>query len=84
MRDEGVRKYEAWIILKIKFQEESQATSTKEGQITWGTPTLNGRAASIVIDSTGKDRFRVHETFDTVSAAKSWINTVLNVSAATT
>ena len=84
MRDNGVKKFEAWIILKIKFQEESQATSTKEGQITWGTPTLNGRAASIVSDSTGKDRFRVHETFDTVSAAKSWINTVLNVSAATT
>ena len=84
MRDNGIRKYEAWIILKIKFQEESQATSTKEGQITWGTPTLNGRAASVIIDSTGKERFRVHETFDTASAAKSWINTVLNVSAATT
>ena len=84
MRDNGTRKYEAWIILKIKFQEESQATSTKEGQITWGTPTLNGRAASLVIDSTGKERFRAHETFDTAAAAKSWINTVLNVSATTT
>ena len=84
MRDNGTRKYEAWIILKIKFQEESQATSTKEGQITWGTPTLNGRAASIVIDSTGKERFRAHETFDTATAAKNWINSVLNVSAATT
>ena len=84
MRDNGTRKYEAWIILKIKFQEESQATSTKEGQITWGTPTLNGRAASVVIDSTGKERFRAHETFDTAAAAKAWINTVLNVSAATT
>ena len=84
MRDNGTKKYEAWIILKIKFQEESQATKTKEGQITWGTPTLNGRAASLVIDSTGKERFRAHETFDTVAAAKSWINTVLNVSAVTT
>ena len=84
MRDNGTKKYEAWIILKIKFQEESQATSTKEGQISWGTPTLNGRAASVIIDSTGKERFRVHETFDTATAAKSWINTVLNVSAATT
>ena len=84
MRDDGTRKWEAWIILKIKFQEESQTTNTKEGSIQWNTPTLNGRAAAVVIDSTGKNRFRIHETFDTIAAAKSWINSVLNVSAATT
>ena len=84
MRDNGTKKYEAWIILKIKFQEESQNTATKEGSISWNTPTLNGRAAGIYIDSTGKLRWRVHETFETIAAAKSWINTVLNVSSATT
>ena len=84
MRLNGVKQYEAWIILKIKFQEESQATSTKEGSISWGTPTLNGRAAGVYIDDTGKLRFRVHQTFETVAAAKAWINTVLNVPAATT
>ena len=84
MRDDGVKKFEAWIILKIKFQEESQATNTKEGSISWGTPTLNGRAAGLYIDSSDKLRWRVHETFDTIAAAKNWLNTVLNVSAATT
>ena len=84
MRDNSVKKFEAWIILKIKFQEESQATNTKEGSISWGTPTLNGRAAGLYIDSSDKLRWRVHETFDTIAAAKSWLNTVLNVSAATT
>ena len=84
MRDNGTRKYEAWIILKIKFQEESQATATEEGSISWGTPTLNGRAAALYIDDSGKQRFRAHMTFDTAAAAKSWINTVLNVSTATT
>lgn len=84
MRDNGVKKFEAWVILKIKFQEESQSTSTKEGSISWGTPTLNGRAAGIYIDSTESLRWRVHETFETMAAAKSWLNTVLNVSAATT
>ena len=84
MRDNGTKKFEAWIILKIKFTEESQATATKEGSISWGTPTLNGRAAGVYIDSSDKLRFRIHETFDTALAAKSWINTVLNVSAATT
>ena len=84
MRDNGSRKWEAWIILKIKFREENQTTSTKEGSIQWNTPTLNGRAAGLYIDSTDRLRFRIHETFDTIAAAKSWINTVLNVSSATT
>ena len=84
MRDNGVRKYEAWIILKVKFQEENQATATEEGTINWGTPTLNGRAAAIVIDDSEEGQFRTHWTFETASAAKSWINTVLNVSAVTT
>lgn len=84
MRDNGVRKYEAWIVLKIKFQEENQNTATKEGNITWGTPTLTGRAAQLIIDSSDSAKFRAHSTFETAAAAKSWINTVLNVSAATT
>ena len=84
MRDNGTKKYEAWIILKIKFTEESQNTATKEGSISWNTPTLNGRAAGLYIDATGKLRWRVHETFESIAAAKSWINTVLNVSSATT
>ena len=84
MRDNGVKKFEAWIILKIKFTEESQATNTKEGQISWGTPTLNGRAAGLYVDSSEELRWRVHYTFDTIAAAKTWINTMLNVPAATT
>lgn len=84
MRDNGTKKFEAWIILKIKFREETQTTSTKEGSIQWNTPTLNGRAAGVYIDSSDKLRFRIHETFDTIAAAKSWINTVLNISSATT
>ena len=84
MRNNGSVTYEAWIILKIKFQEESQNTATKEGSISWNTPKLNGRAAGVYIDDTGKLRWRVHETFEAISAAKSWINTVLNVSSATT
>lgn len=84
IRDNGVRKFEVWIILKVKFQEESQNHATEEGSISWGTPTLNGRAASVYIDSGDYAKFRLHETFSSMSAAKSWLNTVLNVSAVTT
>ena len=80
MRDNGVRKWEAWFTLKIKFQEESQATSTKEGSITWGTPTLNGRAAGLYVDSSDKLRYQLHDTFDTAAAAKAWLNALANIS----
>ncbi len=84
MRENGVKKFEGWIVLKIKFQEESQNTTTKEGNIQWNTPTLNGRAASLLVDSSDEQKFRVHFTFETIAAAKAWINTVLNVPAAVT
>ena len=84
MRDNGVRKFEAYLVLKVKFQEESQETATKEGSITWRTPTLNGRAAGCDVDGTGKLRFRKHKVFSSASAAKTWLNTALNVPAATT
>lgn len=83
MRDNGEKKFEAWIILKIKFTEESQATNTKEGSISWGTPTLNGRAAGLYVDATDELKWRVHYTFDTIAAAKAWINAMLNVNATT-
>ena len=80
----NAKRYEAWIVLKVKFQEENIAMNTKEGSISWGTPTLNGRAAGIYIDSSDKLRWIAHESFETAAAAKSWLNTVLNVPSATT
>ena len=82
--DTNAKKYEAWIILKVKFQEESMSTATKEGSISWGTPTLSGRAASLYINSGEEQHFIAHASFATAAAAKSWINTVLNVPSATT
>lgn len=79
MRDSGTRKFEAYLILKIKYQEENQETATKEGNITWRTPTLNGRAAGHDVDGSGKLRFRQHKVFSSASAAKTWLNNKLNV-----
>lgn len=80
----SAKPYEAWIILKVKYQEENMATATGESSISWGTPTLSGRAAGIYIDNTDKQRWITHASFETFAAAKAWINTVLNVAGATT
>ena len=79
MRLNGVKSFEAWWTLKIKFQEESMATATKEGSITWNTPTLNGRAAGLDVDSSGKMRFQLHKTFNSITDAKAWLNTMAGI-----
>lgn len=83
MRENGTVKYEAYHILKIKFQEESQETATREGAIQWRTPTLNGRAVGCDVDGSGKLRFRKHKVFTSASAAKTWLNTKLNYTPST-
>ena len=80
MDENGNKSYDAWITLKIKFQEESQATTTKEGSISWGTPTLNGRATGLYVDSSDKMRYQLHKSFSAIADAKTWLNTMLNVS----
>ena len=80
MRENGTKKFEAWFTLKIKFQEESQATNTKEGSISWGTPTLNGTAAGLYVDSSDKQRYQLHKTFSAIADAKAWLNALANIS----
>ena len=82
---DGTKKYEAYIALKIKFQETSHTARTKEGdQISWGVPRIAGTCAALDVDGGTSQKFRLHETFDTASAAKAWINGILGVTAATT
>lgn len=78
MRDNSsgtvVTNYEAWWFYKIKFGVTSEETRTKEQNIEWRTPTLNGKGTGVQLDSSGKLTFAVHETFTQLSAAKSWLN----------
>ena len=79
MRDNGTKKFEAYWTLKIKFQEESQATNTREGSISWGTPTLNGRAAALYVDSSDSAKVQLHKTFTTATDAKNWLKTLAGI-----
>ena len=77
--------YEGWWYHKLKFSVTSEETRTKEGGgIEWRVPTLEGTGAGVLLDNSGKKRFAVHRTFDTLAAAKTWLNTKAGISATTT
>jgi hypothetical protein len=80
MLDEDAQtfSYEVWIALKIHFNENSHNSQTREGQTTWGHPTLDGRAIPLDIDGSGKLKFQWHDNFTTLAAAKAKINSMLN------
>ena len=83
MRANGVRKYEAWLIFKVQFQERTQNTQTRDGQINWGTPTLEGAAQPLIVDNSEEAKYRYHKTFDTCAGAKGWLQDLLHVPAST-
>lgn len=80
MRDKGTVKYEGWWYYKIKFGVSSEETRTKERNIEWRVPTLQGIGSGVALDSTGKLNFAQHQTFDTEASAKSWLNTKAGIS----
>lgn len=85
MRDNDKNKYfEALWCRKIKFREPSQESRTKEGTIAWRTPTLEGTGAGLVVDDSGNVKFIRRKTFESASAAKSWLDEMANISAVTT
>ena len=83
MREEGTNgvktTYEGWWYHKVKFSISSEATATKEATLEWRTPTLNGKGAGVRLDSTERVVFAKHRSFETMTAAKSWLNTQANI-----
>jgi len=70
----GVRKYEAFFFHALQFSDGGENASTKERQITWNHPTMEGSGIGVYIDSSGKAKYFNWMEFDTESAANTWIN----------
>ena len=66
--------YEAWWFQKLKFSVSSEETRTKEQNIEWRVPTLEGIGAGVSLDATGRLSFAQHKTFDTLAGAKAYLN----------
>lgn len=72
-------KYEGWWYRKLKFGISSEETRTKEQSIEWRVPTLEGIGAGVNIDNSGKLKFAIHRSFDTFSAAQTWLNSLAGI-----
>ena len=66
--------YEAWWYHKCKFGISSEESRTKETSIEWRVPTLSATGAGVSLDSTGVLKFAEHRSFDTLAAAKTYLN----------
>ena len=66
--------YEGWWYYKLKFGVSSEEARTKERNIEWRTPTLNGVGTGIKLSSADTLSFAIHKTFTTLSDAISYVN----------
>lgn len=66
--------YEGWWFYKLRFGINSEETRTKERNIEWRTPTLQGVGDGVSLDSSGVLAFATHRTFDTLAGAVGYVN----------
>lgn len=72
-------KYEGWWYRKLKFGISSEETRTKEQSIEWRVPTLEGIGAGVNVDDSGNLKFAIHRSFDTFSAAQTWLKSLAGI-----
>jgi hypothetical protein len=70
----GVKKWYGYQIHKTQLAMAEDNATTKASSIEWQTPALEGPIMGVVIDNTGKARYRAYEVFSTYAAAKAWVD----------
>ena len=65
--------YEGWWFYKLKFGLTSEEARTKEQNIEWRTPTLNGIGSGVQQSAGGKLDYSVHKSFDTKAGAIAYV-----------
>ena len=70
----GTKKYEAFFFHALQFSDGGENASTKQKQIQWNHPTMNGTGIGCFIDSSGDAKYFNWMEFSSESAAETWIN----------
>lgn len=81
---QGVRTYEAFWFHKAQFTPASINAATKQRQITWNHPSLNISGMGVYLDGTGVAKYFDYKSFETETAAETWLRGRANITATTT
>lgn len=79
LKKNGVRKYKGIFYPKIQLTRQSENDKTREGSTSWGTVQIHGVGLAVYLSSTGKNKFRTHQTFDTAASAIAYVNSCLGI-----
>ena len=66
-------KYKGIFYPKIQLSRTSESDKTKEASVTWGSVPIHGIGMA-VFESSGKNKFRQHQTFDSMESAVAYID----------
>ena len=75
----GTRSYEAFWFHKAQFSPNGINASTKERQINWNHPQMSVQGMGAYIDNSGKAKYFQWMTFDTETAAWTWLKGKANI-----
>lgn len=70
----GTKKYEAFFMHALQFSDGNERAATKQRQIDWSHPTMNGTGIGCYLDSSGEVKYFNWMEFATEAAAETWIN----------
>ena len=79
-----VHRYEGWFFYKLKFTLNSEEARTKERNIDWRVPTLNGTGSGVYLDSGDEPAFSDHQDFTSLTDAKAWVDSMFGAETAET
>lgn len=80
-RKGGKTSYQGIWIYSTKYGFTSENAQTKAEQIQWQTPTVTGNARPLLVDDTGRAKFRKRQNFTAYADAFAWIKGLGNVPA---
>ena len=71
--------YEGWWYFKVKFGVNSEEARTKEWNIEWRTPTINGKGMGVQLSSAATLTYAKHETFSDYADAVAWLKSLAGI-----
>ena len=72
--------YEGWWYFKVKFGVNSEEARTKERNIEWRTPTINGKGMGVQLSSAATLSYAKHRTFSDFTTAQAWLKALAGIS----